>query len=167
MRGDIRAIFADMPNEPNPFAPPQTSDLEGRASSAGAGAVLSEESLQELAGQAPLLGAVTKVALVILVLSTINAVFQIAAPKSPGDRGGGIANIVVGVPLSLFFISVAQRCAQSCRLLGQGDRGAVDAILEEHTRYFKVGGIVVLVALGAVFCYAAFAFLSTVAGVKA
>jgi hypothetical protein len=136
----------------NPFAPPATRDLDGTASSATTGAVVSEEAMRELVEGGRWAWRLAQLMIVSIVLGFAGVLASIARARvrQVSDLVPSIVVVVLGTGLSALFFVVLRRYAAAARRLAGGEREAAFQVIDAQAGYFKLSAVLVIggVALG-------------------
>jgi hypothetical protein len=133
----------------NPFAPPATRDLDGTASSATTGAVVSEEAMRELVegGTWAQRLAWLMVASIVLIFASMLATLMRARVREASDLVPSIVVVVLGTGLSALFFVVLRRYAAAARRLAGGEREAAFQVIDAQAAYFKLSAVLVIGAM--------------------
>jgi hypothetical protein len=132
----------------NPFAPPATRDLDGTASSATTGAVVSEEAMRELVEG----GVWARRLAWLMIASIVLALVSVALPLVRGADayavGTAVGGVVIGAGISGVFFVVFRRYAAAAKRLAGGEREAAFQVIDAQAAYFKLSALLVFAAVG-------------------
>jgi hypothetical protein len=134
----------------NPFAPPATSDLDGVASSAATGAVVSEEAMRELVEGGLWARRLAWLTIASIVLGLAGTAVSLVRAVGVSDVVMSVGGVVVGSGLSGLFFVVLRRYGAAAGRLAGGEREAAFQVIDAQAAYFKLSAVLVIgvIALG-------------------
>jgi hypothetical protein len=132
----------------NPFEPPQTADLDRSAPPVQAPLAVSEEALGELIATAPAARWLTRLISLSIAVGLIEAAAVMTGHWSMGVKAGRLLSTAVGTGIATLFLIVLRRLATATERLRTGDTGARAEALAAQASYFKILGILALIAAG-------------------
>jgi hypothetical protein len=126
----------------NPFEPPRTTDLDAEPSSEGSS--VPAEAVRELVESAPWVRMIVWVTGFSLVTSVLGLIIAAAVRSSPTHNVGGIVAQLIGLVITVFFLTLYLTYHQHLLRLGRGESGALAAVIQGQRRLFKTMGVLVL-----------------------
>jgi|KBSMisStaDraftv2_1062788.scaffolds.fasta_scaffold2168606_1 hypothetical protein len=134
----------------NPFEPPRTTDLDavpGGPAAKGALA-LSEESLQELSATAPWARWLARMTSLSIAVGIVGLVADLTGSESVTAKAANVVGVAISTVIATLALVVLRRYAAASEALRAGTRSAAGDVIDAQASYFRLQGILIVVALG-------------------
>ena len=136
----------------NPFEPPRTTDLDGGGSAVPATPSLSDEATRELIAAAPWVRWLARLTSASIAVGIIQTIVNLGGAEGASRRMGRLLGMVLWTVIPIMFLRALRRYAGASERLRAGAHQAVGEVIAAQTSYFKLLGVMLIVAgsLGAI-----------------
>jgi hypothetical protein len=134
----------------NPFEPPRTTDLDdvGPGVVTKAARAPSEESLLELIATASWVRWLARVMSLSIAVGLVGLVADLVSNGTVGAKTASLFTVGIATALSTAVLVIVRRYASASERLRAGDRRAAGDVIDAQAAYFKLSGVLMIIALG-------------------
>ena len=136
-----------MEGNPNPFAPPRTTDLEEGVGPAGTGTAISEQAVRELVAAVPWTAWLVRLTALSIPVAVLGTIASFVRPRSQSEPVTTAVTVLLSSAISVLFLVILRGLVREGRRLAAGQRSAVAGVIAAQRSYLKTIGVLVIAAI--------------------